>query len=228
MLVTFSGGAPRGQSPGTAHHIAKVDTGCAGEDPSALPTLSRRRKDPGGRCWPLSLRWVVPSGGPSLPGPWCPGGTCLSARQRGEHPPQASLALPSQGLLPAAPSLGILCLAWIKSHAPSSCFLELVLPFSAWGQAWTSLKVWPMSRDQNVSTERPPPGPGRYRALTAVSRAARRWSQAGVKCSQQGQIGARRGLRTQWGGVCGHSQEKGRQALDDRREGKWPSRRKKK
>lgn len=36
-----------------------------------------------------------------------------------------------------------------------------------------------------------PPGPGRHRALTAVSRAVRSWSQAGVRCSPQGQIGAR-------------------------------------
>lgn len=29
--------------------------------------------------------------------------------------------------------------------------------------------MWLMSRCQNASTERPPPGPGRYWALTAVS-----------------------------------------------------------
>lgn len=52
-----------------------------------------------------------------------PGGgvTRFSAMQR--PPRQAGQLSLVWSLLPAVPSLGILCLTWIKRHASSSCFL---------------------------------------------------------------------------------------------------------
>lgn len=43
MLVTISG-APHRARAQAAHHIAKADKRCAGEDPTVLPTLSQREK----------------------------------------------------------------------------------------------------------------------------------------------------------------------------------------
>ena len=110
---------------------------------------------------------------------------------RGKEPPsQAGPALPSPGLLPAAPSLGILCLAWIKCHASSNCFLGAGPSLLCLG---TGLDKPENVADEQVSKcihREAPPGPGRYWALTAVCRAVRRWPQAGVMCGQQRQMGA--------------------------------------
>lgn len=149
VLVTFSGGTPQGQSPGTAHHIAKVDKRCEGQDPSVLPTLSRRRKDAGGRCWPLSLRWVVPGGGVHA--------LLCQEEGRSPHPRPVQLS-PVRVFSLQLPPWGYS--AWLGSNVmpPPTVSWELVPPSSAWGQAWTSLKMWPMSRCQNASVERPHQG----------------------------------------------------------------------
>ena len=122
--------------------------------------------------------------------------------------------------VPAAPSLRTLCLAWVRCHAPSRYFLGRLAPrFSAWEQARASLKVCPISRCQNASTGKPPPGPGRHRVLTALSGAVRRWSPAGVKRGQRCWMGW-------WGGAecpagvrsAGRARGRGRRALTKRSE----------